>query len=364
MNIGIPREIKDQEFRVSLNPAGVFELARRHSILVETGAGKGVGFTDQDYRHAGAEIIKSHEEVFERADLVVKVKEPLASEVPLLRQEQTLFTFLHLAASLPLTEGLLRSGVTSIAYESVESNRRFPLLEPMSEIAGRMSALVGGYYLAKSQGGSGVLLGGVPGILPGKVVILGGGTAGVNAARMALGLGADVTILEVNLERMRLLDMSLDVRTLYSNESNLAGLLGETDLLVSAALIPGARTPRLLTRELLKRMKSGSVFVDIAIDQGGSSETSHPTTHSSPVFIEEGVLHYCVANMPGAYARSATEALINATFPYLQMLADIGTAESCRQNTALNMGITTCDGRLANKEVAKAHNLSFDASRN
>jgi alanine dehydrogenase len=359
MIIGIPREIKEQEHRVALQPSGAQQLAKRHTLLVETNAGAGIGFSDEDYRSAGAEIIDSHEEVFERAELIVKVKEPLPSEVPLLRKGQLLFTYLHLAANRPLTEALLGRGVTSIAYESVEANRRLPLLEPMSEIAGRMSILVGGYYLAKHHGGSGVLLGGVPGVLPGKVVVIGGGTAGVNAARMAEGLGADVTILEVDLERMRFLDITLGTSTLFSNPSNLAGLLSRTDLLVGAVLVPGARAPRLVTRAMLKLMNPGSVFVDIAIDQGGCAETSHPTSHADPVFTEEGVIHYCVANMPGAYARTASQALTNATFPYLEALADFGFEEATRRNKALALGVTTWNGELTNREVANAHAIPF-----
>ena len=322
MIIGIPKEIKEQEHRVALLPSGTYQLSKHHQVLVETGAGLGIGITDQDYQNAGAEITQRHEDIFARADLVAKVKEPLPSEYSLLREGQILFTYLHLAANRALTQALLDSKVTGIAYESVEVNRRLPLLEPMSEIAGRMSVIVGGYYLAKHCGGNGVLLGGVPGVLPGKVVILGGGTAGVNAARMAVGLGADVTILEVDLERMRFLDITMTASTLYSCEANLLDLLSQTDLLIGAVLVPGAKAPKLIPRAMLKLMKPGSVFVDIAIDQGGCAETSRATTHSNPVFEEEGVLHYCVANMPGAYARTATQALTNATFPYLETIAN------------------------------------------
>ena len=364
MIIGIPKEIKEQEHRVALLPDGVLQLATRHRILVETNAGSGIGFSDEDYRNAGAEIIYSHEEVFARAELIVKVKEPLPEEVPFLRKDQILFTYLHLAANRALTESLLRSGVTSIAYESVETNRRLPLLEPMSEIAGRMSILAGGFYLAKHQGGSGVLLGGVPGVLPGNVVVIGGGTAGINAARMAEGLGANVTILEVDLERMRFLDITLGASTLFSNQSNLLDLLSKTNLLVGAVLVPGARAPRLVTRSMLKLMKPGSVFVDIAIDQGGCSETSRPTSHADPIFTEEGVIHYCVANMPGAYARTATQALTNASFPYLQKLADEGYEEATFRCKPLAMGVTTWRGHLTNNEVAKAHGLPFTEYQN
>jgi len=265
-------------------------------------------------------------------------------------------------ADLPLTEALMKSGVTALAYETIEVNRRLPLLEPMSEIAGRMSILVGGYFLAKHFGGSGVLLGGVPGVLPGKVVVLGGGTSGINAARMAQGLGADVTILEVDLERMRFLDITLHTaHTLYSNEAHLMELLPAVDLLIGAVLLPGARAPKLISRNMLRRMRPGSVLVDIAIDQGGCAETSHPTTHHDPVFVEEGVTHYCVANMPGAYARTATQALTNETYRYIELLADSGLAEACQRQPALVSGINVVQGKLAHKVVADAHGLAWSA---
>lgn len=362
MIIGVPKEIKAQEHRVALTPSGAQQLAKRHTVLVERDAGAAIGFTDAEYEKAGAKIISAAPEIFREADVIVKVKEPLASETPHLRKGQILFTYLHLAASRTLTEELLASGVTSIAYESVVVNRRLPLLEPMSEIAGRMSVLVGGYFLAKHCGGSGVLLGGVPGVLPGRVVVIGGGTAGVNAARMAEGLGADVTILEVDLERMRFLDITMQSSTLYSSEASLSELLPQTDLLIGAVLVPGARAPKLITRQMLTLMKPGSVFVDIAIDQGGCAETSRATTHADPVYVEEGVIHYCVANMPGAYARTATQALTNATFPYLQALADHGFEAACQKRRELVSGVTTWDGALCNDEVAKAHDLPFTPS--
>ena len=359
MIIGIPKEIKAQEHRVALLPSGAYQLSKGHQVLVETGAGLGIGISDEEYQNAGAEIVGRHEDIFSRADLIAKVKEPLESEYSLLREGQILFTYLHLAAGRALTQALLDSRVTGIAYESVEVNRRLPLLEPMSEIAGRMSVIVGGYYLAKHCGGKGVLLGGVPGVLPGKVIVLGGGTAGVNAARMAVGLGADVTILEVDLERMRFLDITMTASTLYSSEANLLELLGQTDLLIGAVLVPGAKAPKLITRSMLKLMKPGSVFVDIAIDQGGCAETSRPTTHANPIFEEEGVVHYCVANMPGAYARTATQALTNATFPYLETMADLGLDEALKRRPALLTGINVWNGHLTNKEVATAHNLPW-----
>ncbi|HSY43460.1 MAG TPA: alanine dehydrogenase, partial [Candidatus Acidoferrum sp.] len=276
MIIGVPKEIKEQEYRVALLPSGAYQLTKHgHEVIVERGAGAGSGFPDAEYERAGAKLVDSHAAVFEKADLVIKVKEPLPAEFKLLRREQILFTYLHLAADRALTEALMKSGATCIAYETVEVNRRLPLLEPMSEIAGRMSVLVGGYFLQKHFGGSGTLLGGVPGVLPGKVVVLGGGTSGINAARMAQGIGADVTILEVDLERMRFLDITLHTaHTLYSNESHLMELLPDVDLLIGAVLVPGARAPKLITRDMLRRMRPGSVLVDIAIDQGGCVETS------------------------------------------------------------------------------------------
>jgi alanine dehydrogenase len=307
-------------------------------------------------------MVTDHAEIFQKADLVVKVKEPLPAEYGLLRKGQILFTYLHLAASRALTEALMKSQVNALAYETLEVNRRLPLLEPMSEIAGRMSILVGGYFLAKHHGGSGVLLGGVPGVLPGKVVVLGGGASGINAARMAQGLGADVTILEVDLERMRFLDITLHTaHTLYSNEAHLMELLPAVDLLIGAVLVPGAKAPKLISREMLRRMRPGSVLVDIAIDQGGCAETSRPTTHDNPVFVEEGVTHYCVANMPGAYARTATQALTNVTYRYIELLADSGLAEACQRQPPLLSAINVMEGRLTHKAVAEAHGMELSA---
>jgi alanine dehydrogenase len=363
MIIGLPKEIKIQEYRVALLPSGVYQLIKRgHQVVVERNAGVGAGYPDNEYEQAGATMVDSHEAVFERAELIIKVKEPLPSEYPLLRPGQLLFTYLHLAASRSLTEALLNSGVTGIAYETIEVNRRLPLLEPMSEIAGRMSVLVGGYFLAKHFGGSGVLLGGVPGVLPGKVVVLGGGSSGINAARMAQGLGADVTILEVDLERMRFLDITLHTaHTLFSNEAHLMDLLPKVDLLIGAVLVPGAKAPKLINREMLRRMRPGSVLVDIAIDQGGCAETSRATTHDHPVYVEEGVTHYCVANMPGAYARTATQALTNVTYRYLEMLADLGLAEACQRQPAIIGGINVMNGKITHRAVADAHGMPFTA---
>ncbi len=361
MIIGVPKEIKEQELRVALLPSAAYQLIRRgHRVIVERGAGAGSGYPDEDYAQAGAELVAAHHEVFEQADLIVKVKEPLPPEWPLLRRGQLLFTYLHLAAGRELTGALMKSGVTALAYETIQVGHHLPLLEPMSEIAGRMSVLVGGYYLSTHRGGSGILLGGVPGVLPGRVLVLGGGVAGVNAARMATGLGADTTILEVDFERMRFLDITLhSAHTLYSDEAHLMEQLPRVDLLIGAVLVPGAKAPRLIRRDMLRRMRPGSVLVDIAIDQGGCAETSRPTTHHDPVYVEEGVTHYCVANMPGAYARTATQALTNVTYRYVELLADHGLAEACRRQPALKGGINVMDGQLTCKAVAEAHGLKW-----
>jgi alanine dehydrogenase len=363
MIIGIPKEIKEQEQRVALLPSAASQLTRRgHSVVVQKNAGIGSGYPDNDYVKAGAEIVEQAKEVFARADMVVKVKEPLEAEFPLLRKGQILFTYLHLAASKSLTEALLKSGVTGIAYETIQVDHRLPLLEPMSEIAGRMSVVMGANFLAKYNGGSGVLLGGVPGVLPGRVIVVGGGTSGVNAARMAAGLGADVTILDVDLERLRYLDLSIiSANTLYSSEANLLEMMPECDLLIGAVLLPGAKAPKLITRQMLRKMKPGSVLVDISIDQGGCAETSRPTTHLDPVYVEEDVTHYCVANMPAAYARTATQALTNVTFRYVELLADLGLEGACKKQPALIGGINTHDGRLTCKAVADAHGLKYEA---
>jgi alanine dehydrogenase len=361
MILGIPKEIKAQESRVSMIPGSVMELTKRgHQVLVQRGAGEGASYDDALYQAAGAEIVETAKEVFDRATLIVKVKEPQPSEIAMLRPDHLLFTYLHLAASKPLTEGLLASGCTAIAYETIEVNRRLPLLEPMSEIAGRMSAIVGSYHLAKHRGGRGILLGGVPGVAPGRVVVLGGGTAGVNAARVATGIGADVTILEVDFERMRFLDITMDgAHTVFSNEANLAEMLPRVDLVIGAVLVPGARAPKLLNRELLRLMPKGSVFVDIAVDQGGCSETTRPTTHDNPTYEEEGVLHYCVANMPGAYSRTATQALNNVTHPWTMLIAENGLQAACKKRPDLLKGINTAGGKLTCEPVASAHELPF-----
>ena len=362
MIIGVPKEIKEQEQRVALLPSAAGQLVRReHSVLVEKGAGVGSGYPDEQYVKAGAEIVDLAKDVFARADMIVKVKEPLESEFPLLRKGQILFTYLHLAASKALTKALLKSGVTSIAYETIQVGNRLPLLEPMSEIAGRMAVVMGANFLAKYNDGSGVLLGGVPGVLPGRVVVVGGGTSGVNAARMAAGLGADVTILDVDLERLRFLDLAMDTtNTLYSSEANLQELMPDCDLLIGAVLLPGAKAPKLITRAMLRKMKRGSVLVDISIDQGGCAETSRATTHLDPVYVEEGVTHYCVANMPAAYARTATQALTNVTYRYVELLADFGLEGACKKQPALAAGINTRGGKLTCRAVADAHGLQYE----
>src|SRR5437762_2504101 len=363
MIIGVPKEIKEQEQRVALLPSAVNQLTRHgHSVLVEKHAGAGAWYPGETYAKAGAEIVDQAKAVFSRADMIVKVKEPLEAEFPLLRRGQILFTYLHLAASKPLTEALLKSGVTGVGYETIQVSNRLPLLEPMSEIADRRSVVMGANFLAKYNGGSGVLLGGVPGVLPGRVVVLGGGTSGVNAARMATGLGADVTILDVDLERLRYLDLStINANTLYSSEANLYELMPDCDLLIGAVLLPGAKAPKLITRAMLRQMKRGSVLVDISIDQGGCAETSRPTTHLDPVYVEEGVTHYCVANMPAAYARTATQALTNVTYRYIELLADFGLEGACKKQPALIGGINTREGKLTHRAVADAHGIKYDA---
>jgi alanine dehydrogenase len=362
MIIGVPKEIKEQENRVGLLPYTAQSLTRKgHTVLVQKNAGVGSGYPDEYYVQAGAKIVEKAEDVFAEAEMIVKVKEPLKAEWGLLRKGQILFTYLHLAASKELTEALIKSGVTGVAYETIQVGNKLPLLEPMSEIAGRMSVVMGAYFLAKHNGGNGVLLGGVPGVLPGKVVVLGGGTSGVNAARMAVGLCADVTILEVDGERMRFLDLTMpNANTLHSNEAHLHELMPTTDLLIGAVLVPGAKAPKLITREMLKKMRPGSVLVDIAIDQGGCVETSRATTHLDPVYVEEGVTHYCVANMPAAYARTSTQALTNITARYVELLADLGLEGACKKVPALTGGINTRDGKVTYAAVAEAHGLKFE----
>jgi alanine dehydrogenase len=360
MIVGIPKEVKIQEHRVAMIPSAAAELTKRgHRVVVETGAGADSSYSDEQYIAAGAEILPDADAVFAEAVLITKVKEPQPEEVARLRPEHVLFTYLHLAADKVLTEGLMASGCTAIAYETLEVNKRLPLLEPMSEIAGRMASMVGSYHLAKHRGGRGILLGGVPGVAPGKAMIIGGGTAGINAARVATGIGADVTIVEVDLERMRFLDITMhEAQTLYSTEANIASLLARTDLIIGAVLIPGSSAPKVITREMLGQMQPGSVFVDIAIDQGGCSETSRPTTHEEPTYVEEGVLHYCVTNMPGAYARTATQALNNATHRWTHLLVDKGLTEACRIRPEFISGINCAQGKLTSQPVGESHGIA------
>jgi alanine dehydrogenase len=361
MIVGVPKEIKPQENRVAMIPSYVSDLVKRgHRVLVQSGAGAGSAYSNEQYLAAGADLVPAAKDVFEEAELIVKVKEPQEPELEMLNEQHTLFTYLHLAASKALTEKLVATGCTAIAYETISVNGHLPLLEPMSEIAGRMSAIVGSYHLANHQGGRGILLGGVPGVAPGRVVVIGGGTAGVNAARVAAGIGADVTILEVDFDRMRFLDITMEgTHTLFSNEANLSELLPRVDLVIGAVLVPGAAAPKLITREMLRMMQPGSVFVDIAVDQGGCAETTRPTTHDNPTYEEEGVLHYCVANMPGAYARTATQALNNVTQPWTAMIADQGLMGACETRPALLGGINCLGGQLTCEPVARAHEMDY-----
>ncbi len=357
MRIGVPREIKVHEYRVGLVPAGVRELtAAGHEVLIETGAGAGIGISDVDYRAAGAAIASAAAEVFERADLVVKVKEPQPAECALLRGGQMLFTYLHLAPDPQQARALMKSGVTAIAYETVTRHGTLPLLTPMSEVAGRMSVQVGATCLQKANGGRGVLLGGVPGVPPGKIVILGGGVAGTHAAQMAVGLHADVTVVDRSVERLRELSAQFgsSLRTAYSTTEAIERLVKGADLVIGAVLIAGAAAPKLVTRAMLSSMQPGSVLVDISIDQGGCFETSRPTTHAEPTFVIDGVVHYCVANMPGAVARTSTFALTNATLPYVRMLADHGWEAALAQDAGLAMGLNVHAGGITHPAVAQA----------
>ena len=362
MKVGVAREIKPDEYRVALTPAGARELLQRgHDVLVETGAGEGSAFSDDAYRSVGARVV-GVDDVWADADLLLKVKEPVAVEYPRLREGLVLFTYLHLAADEPLTRALVESGVAAVAYETVETDdRALPLLAPMSEIAGRLSAQAGAYFLEKPLGGRGLLLGGVPGVASGKVVVIGGGIVGYNAALIALGLGADVTILERSLDRMRHLDevFSGRVGLLMSSALQIEESVAAADVVIGAVLIPGARAPKLVTREMLREMKNGAVICDVAIDQGGCFETSHPTTHSDPVFTVDEVIHYCVANMPGAVPVTSTKALTNATLPYVEAIANHGFADAVARDPALARGVNVLDGRIAYEAVAEAHGLDY-----
>jgi len=364
MRIGVPVEIKNNEFRVGLTPASVAELtAAGHELFVETKAGAGIDCPDSAFKKAGATILPTAADVFKSSDMIVKVKEPQAQEIELLEPRHILFTYLHLAADKPQTLGLMKSGATCIAYETVTSSSgALPLLKPMSEVAGRMSVQVGAHYLEKEQGGRGVLLGGVPGVAPAKVAILGGGVAGVNAAQMAVGMRADVTIYDINMERLAELDMffSSQIKTAYASKATIASAVEKAELVIGAVLVPGAAAPKLVTRDMLKTMKRGSVLVDIAIDQGGCFETSHPTTHADPVYEVDGIIHYCVANMPGAVARTSAFALNNVTLPYVLKIAKLGAEEAMRRDQHLANGLNVSDGKVRHQAVAEALDLTFD----
>jgi len=363
MIVGVPKEVKDLEYRVSTTPAGVAEFtANGHHVLVERGAGLGSGFPDDEYLRAGAEIVDCHADVFSRADMILKVKEPVPEEFPLLRPRQILFTYLHLAADELLTRALMEQCVKAVAYETVQlSSGVLPLLTPMSEVAGRMSVQVGALYLQRSPGGRGLLLGGVSGVPGAEVLVLGGGTVGINAAQIALGMGANVTVIDKNIERLRQLDQLLHgrIHTLAANRSNIAEQIRNSDLVIGGVLVAGARAPKLVSREMISKMRRGSVVVDVAIDQGGCFETSRPTTHSDPVYEFDGVIHYCVTNMPGAVPRTSTFALSNVTLPYALELATLGLEEAARRDPALAKGINVLNGAITHEAVADAFGLRY-----
>lgn len=365
MIIGVPKEIKDNENRVGLTPAGAYELTKRgHTVYVQTTAGDGSGFNDEEYATAGAIISSSIEETYGVADMIVKVKEPIAKEYPLVKENQLVFTYFHFASSEELTHAMIKSKAVCLAYETVAMpDGALPLLIPMSEVAGRMAIQEGAKYLEKPVKGRGVLLGGVPGVPPGKVLILGGGIVGTQAAKMAAGLGAEVIIMDINLQRLRYLSdvMPPNVVTLFSNEYNIRRHIQDSDLIVGAVLIPGAKAPNLITREMLKLMRPGTVLVDVAVDQGGCIETCEPTTHANPTFIIDDVVHYCVANMPGAVPYTSTIALTNATLPYAMQLANKGWKEACRQNASLKLGLNVVNGKVVYKGVADAFNLPLES---
>ena len=362
MKIGVAKEIKTDEYRVALTPAGARELVQRgHDVTVETGAGDGSSFPDAAYEAVGARI-GSVDDVWGEAELLLKVKEPIEPEYGRLREGLVLFTSLHIAADEPLTRALVESGITAVAYETVETDQRaLPLLAPMSEIAGRLAAQAGAYFLEKPLGGRGLLLAGIPGVAPGRVVIIGGGIVGYNAAVITLGLGANVTILERSIDRMRHLDEVLSGRVslVMSSTLQIEESVTEADVVIGAVLIPGALAPKLITREMLRVMKDGAVFCDVAIDQGGCAETSRPTTHSEPVYEVEGVTHYCVANMPGAVPVTSTKALTNATLPYVEAIAEHGLAEAVARDHALARGVNVLDGHVTYEAVAEAHDLDY-----
>ena len=363
MIIGIPKEIKDNEYRVSMTPSGAHQLSEHgHTVLVETGAGEGSYFSDEDFAAAGAKIAASAEEVWTQANMIVKVKEPLPGEYKYLRPDLVLFTYLHLAAAETLTRTMMKSGVTGIAYETVElANGALPLLTPMSEVAGRMSIQVGAYYLERHAGGRGKLLGGIPGVQPAKVVIVGGGVVGTNAAQVALGMGARVILMDISMDRLRALSEILhgNFETLASSPFSVARTVRTADLLIGAVLVKGAKAPKVVTHEMVSAMKPGSVIVDVAVDQGGCVETTHATTHSDPTYYVDGVLHYCVANMPGAVPRTSTNGLSNATLPYVIKLADKGFAAAVAADKSLALGVNIYQGKVTYQAVAEAFGLAY-----
>jgi len=363
MIVGVPKEVKDRENRVSTTPAGVSEFVTHgHRVLVEKSAGLGSGFSDSEYAEAGAELIDSHAGVFAASDMIIKVKEPTFAEYELLRDGQLLFTYLHLAADEPQTRALMKQRVQAVAYETVQiGNGPLPLLTPMSEVAGRMAIQVGAHYLERTQGGRGMLLGGVPGVPGANVVIVGGGVVGTNAAQMALGMGANVTILDRNVERLRFLDQVLHgrIHTLASNSQNTASVVRDADLVIGGVLIAGAKAPKLVTAKMISSMRAGSVVVDVAIDQGGCIETARPTSHSDPTYVVDGVTHYCVTNMPGAVPRTSTLALSNVTLPYALELADLGLFEAAKRDASLANGINVLNGTITYQAVADAFGLPF-----
>jgi alanine dehydrogenase len=365
MIIGVPKEIKNNENRVALTPAGARELIKHgHTIYIQSTAGIGSGFSDDEYQKAGASMLDTIEEVYATAEMIIKVKEPIESEYGLIKKDQLVFTYFHFASSEPLTHAMINSGSVCLAYETVEkADRSLPLLVPMSEVAGRMSIQEGAKYLEKPMGGRGILLGGVPGVRPAKVLILGGGVVGTNAAKMAAGMGADVTLMDISLPRLRYLDdvMPANVNTFMSNEYNIRSLLDTHDLIVGAVLIPGAKAPHLITREMLKEMKEGTVLVDVAVDQGGCIETCKPTTHENPTYVVDGILHYCVANMPGAVPYTSTLALTNATLPYAIQLANKGWKKACKDNYELLLGLNVVHGKVVYRAVAEAFDLDYTA---
>lgn len=364
MIIGIPKEIKNNENRVALTPAGVAEFKKHgHEVYVQATAGENSGFSDKAYAEAGAKLLPTIEDVYSIAEMIIKVKEPIASEYPLIKKDQLLFTYFHFASSEPLTHAMIERGAVCLAYETVEKiDRSLPLLVPMSEVAGRMSIQEGAKYLEKPMQGKGILLGGVPGVSPAKVVVLGGGIVGTQAAKMAAGFGAKVTIMDVSLARLRYLSdiMPANVTTVMSNHYNIKEAIAEADLVIGAVLIPGAKAPHLITRDMLKLMSPGTVVVDVAVDQGGCIETCTPTTHENPTFIIDDIVHYCVANMPGAVPYTSTLALTNATLPYALQLADKGWKKACQDNQELKKGLNVADGKIVYRGVAEAWGLPFN----